>query len=92
MEPSLFIDLSRETLVIAMKIIAPALAIGMTVGLMVSFFQTITSVQEQTLSLVPKMLAVAVTLMFMLPWVIQTLLDFATRLFANLSYYAGMVE
>ena len=92
MDPSLFIDLARETLVLAMKIIAPALAIGMTVGLTVSFFQTITSVQEQTLSLVPKMLAVALTLMFMLPWVLQTLLDFATRLFANLSYYAGMVE
>lgn len=92
MDPSVFIDLARETLVTAMKIIAPALAIGMTVGLMVSFFQTITSVQEQTLSLVPKMLAVAITLLLMLPWVLQTLLDFATHLFANLSYYAGFVE
>ncbi|MEZ5989359.1 MAG: flagellar biosynthetic protein FliQ [Planctomycetota bacterium] len=91
MDTSLVVDLSRETLLVAMKIITPALAIGMLVGLIVSFLQTITSIQEQTLSLVPKMLAVALTLLLLLPWVLRTLLDFSSGLFRNLGLYAGLV-
>ena len=48
------LDLAKSTLVTALMICAPALLVGMSVGLMISLFQTVTSVQEQTLTIVPK--------------------------------------
>lgn len=71
------IDIGRETLMTALKIVSPALLVGMTVGILVSLFQAVTSLQEQTMTLVPKMLAVAATLILLLPWILQTLVDFA---------------
>jgi len=71
------IDIGMETLMTALKIVSPALLVGMTVGILVSLFQAVTSLQEQTMTLVPKMLAVAATLILLLPWILQTLVDFA---------------
>lgn len=82
MDENTVIDLSRATLLVAIKIVAPALLMGMAVGICVSLFQAITSLQEQTLTLVPKMLAVALTLLFLLPWILTTLVEFAKELFA----------
>ncbi|HHI79865.1 MAG TPA: flagellar type III secretion system protein FliQ [Planctomycetes bacterium] len=89
MDIALFTDLARETLVLAIKIVAPALLVGMAVGLFISLFQAVTSIQEQTLTLVPKMLAVAGMLLLLLPWTLTILLDFATSLFSNLSSFVG---
>jgi flagellar biosynthetic protein FliQ len=82
-------DLARETLLTAIKIVTPALLVGMLVGLVMSVFQTVTSIQEQTLSIVPKMLAIAATLILLLPWTLQTLLDFTTQLFSDLGRRGG---
>ncbi len=90
MDTALVIDLSRDTLLLAIKIVAPALMVGMAVGLFISLMQTITSIQEQTLTLVPKMLAVVGTLLLLLPWILNLLLDFATGLFTRLTSFAGL--
>ncbi len=90
MDENLVIDLARQTLFLVIKIVTPALIIGMTVGISVSLFQAITSIQEQTLTLVPKMLAVAIALMVLMPWILTVLLDFATGLFTNLNAIAGL--
>ncbi len=90
MDQAMAIDLARETLLIAIKIVAPALLVGMAVGILISLFQAVTSLQEQTLTLVPKMLAVTVTLMLLMPWILTTLRDFATRLFDSLTMIAGL--
>ena len=66
MDEAALIDLARTTLITALMIVAPALLIGMTVGLLMSLFQTITSLQEQTLAIVPKIIAVVITLLIML--------------------------
>ena len=71
----------------AVIIVTPALVVGMLVGLAVSLFQTITALQEQTLSIVPKMLAVVATLMILLPWILDALRTFASRLIGNLESY-----
>ncbi len=92
MDPALVIDLSRDTLLLAVKIVAPALLVGMAVGLLISLVQTITSIQEQTLTLVPKMLAVAGMLLLLLPWILDQLLAFATTLFDNLDRLAGLTS
>ena len=88
MEPGDLMDLSRDTLVLALKIVTPALLVGMIVGLVFSLFQTITSLQEQTLSMVPKMLAVVATILLLMPWILGSLEDFTRELFENLAFYA----
>jgi flagellar biosynthetic protein FliQ len=59
----------------------------MAVGLLVSFFQTVTSLQEQTLTIVPKMLAVLLTIVLLMPWILGTLREYTATLFSNLSAY-----
>ena len=81
------LDLAKTTLLTALMICAPALLVGMCVGLMVSFFQTITSLQEQTLTIVPKMLAVATTLLLLMPWILGTLQQYTASLFSNLAEF-----
>ena len=87
MNESLLLDLGRSTLLTALMIVAPALIVGMCVGLLVSLFQTITSLQEQTLAIVPKMLAVVAVLLLLMPWILGTLREFTRGLFSNLAVY-----
>ena len=81
------IDLAKTTLMTALMVVAPALLIGMCTGLLISFFQTITSLQEQTLTIVPKMLAVVTTILLLTPWILGTLREFTAALFSNLAAY-----
>lgn len=81
------LDLCKTTLLTALMICAPALLVGMLVGLTVSFFQTVTSLQEQTLTIVPKMLAVLATIILMMPWILGTLREYTAALFQNLAAY-----
>ncbi len=91
MDHSTLLDLGRTTLTTALMLVAPALLVGMTVGLIVSFFQTLTSLQEQTLTIVPKMLAVIATLLLLMPWILGTLREFTMSLFTNLAEYGKAV-
>lgn len=81
------LDLCKTTLLTALMICAPALLVGMAVGLLVSFFQTVTSLQEQTLTIVPKMLAVLLTIILLMPWILGTLREYTATLFRNLAAY-----
>jgi len=80
-------DLAKSTLLTALALVTPALIVGMVVGLIVSLIQTITSVQEQTLAIVPKMLAVVATLLLLLPWILTTLREYARGLYEALAVY-----
>lgn len=83
------IDLARETIWVAFLLAAPALAVGMIVGIAVAIFQAVTSVQEQTMTLVPKLLCVCVTLLLIMPWMLTTLLDFTRRMFHGIAALSG---
>ncbi len=87
MDHEALLDLAKTTMLTALMICAPALLVGMAVGLVVSFFQTVTSLQEQTLTIVPKMLAVLATIVLLMPWILGTLKEFTAELFSNLSAY-----
>lgn len=89
MDQTTILDLCRLTLTTALMLVAPALLVGMTVGLAVSIFQTLTSLQEQTLTIVPKMLAVVATLLALLPWILGTLVEFTRALLRNLAEYGN---
>lgn len=65
------------------------LIISLVVGLIVSIFQTVTSIQEQTLTFVPKIIAVFVGLMIFGSWILTNLTEFVTTLWSNFSMYLG---
>ena len=87
MDEQTLIDLARSTLLTALLLVAPALLVGLLIGLIVSLFQTITSLQEQTLAIVPKLLAVGATLLLLLPWSLSVLREFARTLYAQLAQF-----
>ena len=66
---------------------APLLLISLIVGLIISIFQTVTSIQEQTLTFVPKILGVFVGIMILGSWMMNEMSDFMTRLWTNFSLY-----
>ena len=78
------IDLLRNALIISAQIAGPALIVALVVGIAVSLFQALTSVQEQTLSLIPKMLAVMLVVLLLLAPAPQILVDYTTRVFGQL--------
>lgn len=79
------IDLAREVLLTVVLISGPLLTVGLIVGVAVSVFQALTSVQEQTLSLVPKMLAVVAVSLLLLAPAIGILSDFFVRILGQLN-------
>jgi flagellar biosynthetic protein FliQ len=78
------VGLARELLLTAFVIAGPILLVGLVVGVGVSLFQALTSVQEQTLSMVPKMLAVVVVGLLLLAPALSLLRDFCLRVFGEL--------
>ena len=74
------IDIMREALFLVIKCSAPLLLVSLIVGLIISIFQTITSIQEQTLTFVPKIIAVFLTLMLLAGWIGNNLTDFMNDL------------
>ncbi len=74
------IDLVRTALVMSIKIGAPILAAGILVGLVISLLQSITSIQDQTLATVPKIIVMVGAAIAVLPWVVQRLVEYAGEL------------
>ena len=83
------IDIMREALFLVIKCSAPLLLVSLIVGLIISIFQTITSIQEQTLTFVPKIVAVFIGLMICGSWILNQLSEFVTTLWSNFSIYLG---
>ena len=76
-------DLVRQTLILALLISAPMLLIGMAVGIIISLFQAVTQIQEQTLTFVPKIAAMIVAAILLMPWIAQRLLEYAREVFSS---------
>ena len=88
MSEEVIIDIFSQTLVTALKVSAPMLLVSLVVGLVISILQTLTSIQEQTLTFVPKLIAIFLTLMLAGGWILTTLREFVEELF-NFQYYIG---
>ena len=76
-------DLVRHTLIMALIISSPMLVIGLVVGLVVSLVQAVTQIQEQTLSFVPKTVAMVTAAIVLLPWISQRLIEYASAMFSG---------
>lgn len=88
MDSGIVIDIAREALWLIIKCSAPLLLVSLIVGLLISIFQTITSIQEQTLTFVPKILSIFITLILCGGWIMNNIVAFMARLFADFSTYA----
>jgi flagellar biosynthesis protein FliQ len=86
MNPQDAIDLSREAVNIALVIGAPVLVTGMIVGLAVGLLQAVTQIQEQTVSFLPKLVAMVLVLSLTLPWLIQQMVQYSHDLIANIPH------
>ncbi len=77
MEINQAVDLGREALLLTLIISAPIMGIGLIVGLVVSLFQSMTQLHEQTLSFVPKIVAMVAVSLLLVPWITERLLEYA---------------
>jgi flagellar biosynthetic protein FliQ len=78
------VDLGRQALWMTMLVSAPMLAVGLLVGLVVGVFQAATSINEQTLSFIPKLLAIGLTAAVFGGWMINTLMDYTKVLYGRI--------
>jgi flagellar biosynthetic protein FliQ len=74
------IQLIRDALMVTLKIAAPLLMAGMLIGLVISLIQSVTSIQDQTLTFVPKLIGVIVIAIVLLPWIIGRILMFTSEM------------
>jgi flagellar biosynthetic protein FliQ len=81
------IALGQNALLTLIKVAGPMLASGLLVGIIVSLFQATTQIQEQTLTFIPKILAILAALVLWGPWMLTVLLQFAHELLVNIPYY-----
>ncbi len=77
MTPELAIDFFKTTVTFALYIVAPFLLLTLVVGLLMSLAQSVTSLQEQTLTFVPKLIALAALMLVLTPWLLRSLSEFA---------------
>ncbi len=89
MSGDLVVQLGQEALFIVMIVAAPMLGLGLMVGLMVSVFQATTSIQEQTLAFIPKIIAVFVAILIFGPWMLRIMTEYLTNILVNLPSYIG---
>lgn len=81
MEQQVVIDMVQSVFVLMLELAAPVLIVSVVVGLIVSIFQTITQIQEATLTFVPKMIAGVLTLVILMPWMLNLFISSVQELF-----------
>ncbi len=87
MTQQLVIDLGREMLMTTILIAAPLLGVSLIVGLTISIFQAVTQINEMTLTFIPKIAAVVIVLIILMPWMLNLIVNFTTNLLTNLPNY-----
>ena len=84
MSEQAIIDMLREAFTIALRLAAPLLLVSLTVGLIISIFQAATQIQEQTLTFVPKLIIIGITLILLAPWMMTVMREFVIRHFQSM--------
>ncbi len=89
MTVDIVIDIMKEAIWLIIKLSAPMLFVSLIVGLLISIFQTVTSIQEQTMTFVPKIVSIFITLLICGNWIMTEISDFTTQLFSMFSAYVN---
>jgi flagellar biosynthetic protein FliQ len=85
MNPSTVIEIGTEALWVILKMSVPIMMAGLGIGLVIALFQALTTIQEMTLTFVPKIIVIFIAIIFTLPFMISTLVDFTTTLFERMA-------
>lgn len=89
MTPTTVIDLGRQAIEVTLMVSAPLFLAALVTGLVISIFQAATQINEMTLSFVPKLIAIFITLVLAGPWMLTILTDFMRRLFESIPTMIG---
>lgn len=87
MNQGVVIDVAQEAIKSVLMISAPILGLGLLVGLIVSIVQATTQIQEPTLSFIPKIVAISLTMLVFGPWMMNIMYEFTVKLFENIPNY-----
>jgi flagellar biosynthetic protein FliQ len=87
MSPDLVVDIAKDAIEITLYLSLPLLGIGLIVGLLVSVFQAVTQIQEATLTFVPKILVTFISLIFLLPWMMNKMMSYTEQIIVNIPRY-----
>ncbi|MCX5908205.1 MAG: flagellar biosynthesis protein FliQ [Deltaproteobacteria bacterium] len=87
MTPDFVLGIAKDAIEITLLLSLPILGVGLLVGLIISIFQAATQIQEMTLTFVPKIVAMLVTLLFLLPWMMSKMTDYTEQLIVNIPQY-----
>ena len=83
MNENIIVDIARETVFLIIKVASPILIVSLTVGLIVSILQTVTSIQEQTLTFVPKLISILLVVVLFGNWMMTSIREFMVELYSN---------
>lgn len=89
MTPETVMNIGRQAVEVTILVASPVLLVALVVGLLISIFQAATSLNEATLSFVPKLIAMFLTLILAGPWMLQTMTDYIQRLFTSIPSLIG---
>jgi len=85
--PEFVVGFAREAMELTLVICLPMMGVGLVVGVAISVFQAATQIQDATLSLVPKLVAMFVALILAFPWIMDKMITYTTKLFTNIPQY-----
>lgn len=83
------IDLAREAMITTLTLAAPPLVVGLLIGLVVAVLQAVTQVHDPSISLVPRIMAVMLTIVVCMPWLIERMLAYSQVVFSNAAMFSG---
>ena len=89
MTPDTVMNMGRQAMEVMLMVSAPLLLVALAVGLIISIFQAATQINETTLSFIPKLVAIFVTLIIAGPWMLTILLDYMRQMFSSIATMAG---
>lgn len=90
MTPEFVISFGRQAITLAAELAGPILVTALVVGLLVSIFQAVTQIQEMTLAIIPKMMAVLIVILILFPWLLSKSTTFMARVFMNIPRFIGL--
>ncbi|MBA4356655.1 MAG: flagellar biosynthesis protein FliQ [Humidesulfovibrio sp.] len=87
MTPEFVVGFAREAMELTLVICLPMMGVGLVVGVAISIFQAATQIQDATLALVPKLIAMFIALILAFPWIMDKMITYTTNLFTNIPIY-----
>ena len=89
MDQNTAVNLATQAMTLAMEVGGPLLLVGLAVGLVVSLFQAVTQIQEQTLSFIPKIVGVGLVIVVLGPWMLNQLVSYTQNLYGSIPGLVG---